>query len=84
MEYGAEKISKSEFLKYSGGEKIWNKLNKAKMKSKTKYTILKRTNNTIDINMETTSRNGRYKLYKIVFHDGNKKYCKYPKIAKFK
>lgn len=97
MEYGAEKISKSEFLKYSGGEKIWNKLKKAKKKSKVKYTILKRTNNTIDINMETISKKGRYKSYttlmikdnkiltnKIVFHDGNKKYCKYPEIAKYK
>lgn len=99
MEYGAEKISKSEFLKYSGGKEIWNKLNKkvAKKKLKIKYTILKRTNNTIDINLETTSKDGRYKSYvtllvkdekilteKIVYHDGNKKCCKYPEIAKLK
>ncbi len=97
MEYGAHEISVSEFLKYSGGKKIWNKLKKAKKKSKTKYTILKRTNDTIDINMETTSMDGCYKTYttlmikdkkiltnKIVLHDGNKKYCKYSEIAKFK
>ena len=97
MEYGAEEISKNEFLKYSGGKEIWNKLKKevSNKKSKTKYTILKRTNNTIDINMETTSKEGRYKSYttlmvkdkkilteKIVLNDGNKKLCKYPEIAK--
>lgn len=99
MEYGAEEISKSEFLKYSGGKEIWNKLKKdaTKKKLKTKYTILIRTNNTIDINMETTSKKGCHKSYttlivkdkkilteKIVYHDGNKKCCKYPEIAKFK
>lgn len=93
MEYGAQEISKSEFLKYSGAKKIWNKLKKKK--SKTKYTILKRTNNTIDINMETTSKEGRRKSYitlmvednkiltkKMDFHDGNKKLCKYPEMEK--
>ena len=99
MEYGAEEISKSEFFKYSGGKEIWNKLKKevTKKKLKRKYTILKRTNNTIDINMETTSKTGCYKSYitlmvkdkkilteKIKYHDGNKKCCKYPEIAKFK
>lgn len=99
MEYGAEEISKSEFLKYSRGKEIWNKLKKdvTKKKLKTKYTILMRTNNTIDINMETTSKKGCYKTYttlivkdkkilteKIVYHEGNKKCCKYPEIAKFK
>ncbi len=99
MEYGAEEISKNEFLKYSGGKEIWNKLKKQQIKKKlkTKYTILIRTNNTIDINMETKSKKGCYKSYttlivkdkkilteKIVYHDGNKKCCKYPKIAKFK
>ncbi|MCM1244018.1 MAG: hypothetical protein NC293_00055 [Roseburia sp.] len=97
MEYGAEEISKSEFLKYSGGKEIWKKLKKRDggKKVKTKYTILKRTNNTIDINMETISKEGRYKSYitlktkdkrilttKIKYYDGNKKLCKYPEIAK--
>lgn len=99
MEYGAVEISKSEFFKYSGGKEIWNRLKKEayKKKLKRKYTILKRTNNTIDINMETTSKEGRSKSYitlmikdkkiltkKIVHHGGNKKYCKYPEIGKFK
>lgn len=95
MEYGAEEISKSEFLKYSGGKEIWNKLKKKKLKDK--YTILKRTNDTIDINMETKSKEGYYKSYttlmvedkkilteKLVYQDGNKKCCKYPEIAKLK
>lgn len=92
MEYGADEISVSEFLKYSGGKKVWNKLKKEN-ESKTKYTILKRTNNTIDINMKTTSEGGRRKSYitldvednkiltdKLVFHDGNKKRCKYKEM----
>ena len=99
MEYGAEEISKNEFMKFSGAKEIWNKLKKeeAKKKVKKKYTILKRTNNTIDINMETTSKAGRSKSYitlkvedmkiltkKIKYYEGNKKCCKYPEIAKFK
>lgn len=98
MEYGAHEISVREFLKYSGGKKIWKKLKKEmlKKKSQTKYTILKRTNNTIDINMQTTSKEGRSKSYitlmikdkkiltkKIVYNGGNKKCCKYPEIGKF-
>lgn len=92
MEYGADEISVSEFLKYSGGKKVWNKLKKEN-ESKMKYTILKRTNNTIDINMKTTSKGGRRKSYitldvednkiltdKLVFHDGNKKRCKYKEM----
>lgn len=98
MEYGADLISKREFLQYSGAEKIWEKLKrKLPMKNrKTKYTFLKRTNDTIDINMKTLSKNGYYKSYitlktkdgeivttKIDFHDGNKKRCKYPEIGRF-
>lgn len=90
MEYGADEISISEFLEYSGAKEIWNKLKKEvpKKRSKTKYTILKRTNDTININMKTTSKEGRYKSYttlmvednkilteEIILHDGNKKRC---------
>lgn len=97
MEYGADFITKSEFLQYSGAQKVWTKLRKkvAGKNRKIKYNFLKRTNNTIDINIESSFKNGNYyKSYvtletengrilttKIDLHDGNKKRCKYPKIA---
>lgn len=96
MEYGAVPITKDEFLQYSGAGKIWSKLKRKVEKgdSKVKYTFLKRTNDTIDINMKMSSKRGYGNSYvtlrtkdgrilttKINLHEGNKKSCKYPEIA---
>lgn len=96
MEYGAVPITKDEFLQYSGAGKIWSKLKRKVEKgdSKVKYTFLKRTNDTIDINMKMSSKRGYGNSYvtlrtkdgriltaKISLHEGNKKSCKYPEIA---